>query len=165
MRREEIYDGWNYHQLPSGYLYHTGYSLHTLKIPVNEDKSGLSKAYSKISLYVFDSFHYFRLTSRCLCLKLEVPIILKSPSHKVGIIKTQILPISNVKKLNTMRRTSKWVKDKSPGMLRALHTPTRCLIGLLRELWADRAHWKDTFFMCLETCRGVTVCPSHSQFY
>lgn len=39
---------------------------------------------------------------------------LKIPSHKVGIIKTQIISISNVKKLNTMRRTSEGVKDKSP---------------------------------------------------
>lgn len=104
------------------YLYHTCYSLHTVvlilfppknalylhKIPVNEDKSGLSKAYSKVSLYVFDSFHYHRLTSRCLCLKLEVPIISKSPSHKVGIIKTQIISISNVKELNEKdKRVSK----------------------------------------------------------
>lgn len=55
MRWEEIYDGWNYHQLTNRYLYHTFYSLQTVvlilfppnnmlylhKISVNEDKSGL----------------------------------------------------------------------------------------------------------------------------
>lgn len=157
MRWEEIYDDWNYHQLPNRYLYHTFYSLQTVvlillppnnmlyphKISINDNKNRLSK----VSLYVFNSFHYYKLTSRYLCLKLELPIISKFPSHKVGIIKTQIISISNLKELNTMRRTSEWVKDKSQGMLRALNTLTRCLLRLL-----ERArNWQQTV-LCLWTC-------------
>lgn len=85
---------------------------------------------------MFDSVHCYRLTSRCLCLKLEVPMIWKFLSNKVGIIQTQIISISNVKELNTVRRTSKWVKDNprhaegTAHTQRALPTPTRCLVRL-----------------------------------
>lgn len=133
--------------------------LYLHKISVNEGKNGLSK----VSLYVFNSFHYYKLTSRCLCLKLEAPIISKFPSHKVGIIKTQIISISNLKELNTVRRTSEWVKDKSQGMLRALHTPTRCLLRVI-----ERAlNWQQTAVLHVRgnLWTGITVCPFYSLFY
>lgn len=49
----------------------------------------------------------------------------KIPSHIVGVTKAQIISISNFKELKTMRKRSKWVKDKYQGVLRTLHTQ-RC---------------------------------------
>lgn len=108
---------------------------------------------------MFDSVHYYRLTSRCLCLKLEVPIIWKFLSHKVGIIQIQIISISNVKELNAVRRTSEWVKD-NPQACRG-HCPyaqisdqTHCESSELTANWEE-----PMFFLCLQTSTGTTVRP------